>query len=1024
MPYAELFCLSNFTFQYGASHARELVNRAKELGYAALAITDECSLAGIVRAYEAAKETQLPLIVGSFFRFAGGRLVLLAPSHHAYTQLCELITNCRRAAKKGEYIISPDDVQSAASHCIGIWIPDDTIDPSQIEWFKSLALHMHCIGCTHHLGQQDDQRLATLIKLGDELSLIPVAVGDVHYHNRARRKLHDVLTAIRLGTSVDKIGKRGFANGERHLRSITTLQKLFPKALIENTLKVAAQCHFSMSELRYEYPHELVPNGLTASQHLRALAFKGAQKRWPQGIPDHVAALLEKELQLIAELKYEHFFLTVQEMVQFARSKDILCQGRGSAANSAVCYALHITEVDPARTTVLFERFLSKERAEPPDIDVDFEHDRRETVIQHIYEKYGRSRAALAATVICYKRRMAIRDVGKALGLAPEIIDALAKSMQWFEDGLSRELKRIGFDAKSKLVQQLVSLVNELIGFPRHLSQHVGGFVISEHPLSTLVPLENAAMPDRTIIQWDKEDLETLGLLKVDCLALGMLSAIRRALEMITKYQQRPTPFIMQDIPEGDKETYEMLSSAETIGVFQVESRAQMSMLPRLKPKEYYDLVIQVAIVRPGPIQGGMVHPYLKRRQGIEPVTYPSEALKKVLSRTFGVPLFQEQVMEIAIVGAGFSPGEADQVRRSMAAWQRRGGLEHFREKLISGMLQRDYTPQFAEQIYQQILGFGSYGFPESHAASFALLAYVSAWLRCHEPAAFCAALLNSYPMGFYAPAQLIADAKRNRRHPVSFRPVDVSYSGWECTLEVNEQGKPEVRIGMNMIHGLSEAQARTIVHAREQRGFINVDDLAHRAILNSRAMDVLSKSGALASLQRARAAAVWSALGVERLPGMLAGHSAGEGAIKFPTPSEGKDILVDYRSMGFSLGRHPLELLREQLRKLHVRQSKELATLKDGMPVRIAGIVTHRQRPETAKEVMFVSLEDETGISNIVVWKDIQQTQRTALLQSQLMVVQGQLQVAQGVVHVVAHHIRDYSHWLGSMALMSRDFR
>jgi len=1024
MSYAELFCLSNFTFQHGASHARELVKRAKELNYAALAITDECSLAGIVRAYEASKETQLPLIVGSFFRFANGRLVLLTPSQQAYTQLCELITQCRRAAKKGTYSIAPNNVLSSVSHCIGIWIPDEQINISQLQWFKSLSLHIHCLGCTHHLGQQDDARLQRLIDLSNEYSLLPVAVGDVHYHSRARRKLHDVLTAIRLGTTVDRIGRRGFANGERHLRSPAVLQKLFPQALLENTLKIAQQCRFSMSELHYEYPHELVPDGVIVSEHLRNLTMTGAQKRWPQGIPEHVMTLLEKELTLIAELKYEHFFLTVQEMVEFARSRNILCQGRGSAANSAVCYALGITEVDPARTNVLFERFLSKERAEPPDIDVDFEHDRREEVIQHVYQRYGRSRAALAATVICYKRRMAIRDVGKALGLAPDVIDTLAKSMHWFEGDLPRELNRIGFDPKAKLAQQFSTLVNELVGFPRHLSQHVGGFVISEHPLSTLVPLENATMPDRTIIQWDKEDLETLGLLKVDCLALGMLSAIRRALNMITQYQQRPAPFCMQNIPEGDKDTYEMLSRAETVGVFQVESRAQMSMLPRLRPRCYYDLVIQVAIVRPGPIQGGMVHPYLKRRQGIEPVTYPSEALKKVLERTFGVPLFQEQVMEIAIVAAGFSPGEADQVRRSMAAWQRRGGLEHFKDKLMSGMLERGYTQQFAEQIYQQVLGFGSYGFPESHAASFALLAYVSAWLRCHEPAAFCAALLNSYPMGFYAPAQLIADAKRNRNKPVTFRPVDVNHSNWECTLEVNEQGKPEVRIGMNMIRGMSEAQANAIVQAREQRHFTSVDDLAHRAMLNSRAMDVLSKAGALASLQSARAAAVWSALGVEKLPGMLAGHSANEPTLKFPKPTEGRDILTDYRSMGFSLGRHPLALLREQLRKLKVKQSRELANLKDGMQVRIAGIVTHRQRPETAKDVMFISLEDETGLSNIVVWKEVQLTQREAVLGSQLMIIQGQLQVAHGVIHVVAQQVRDYSHWLGKLAISSRDFR
>lgn len=1023
MSYAELTCISNFTFQYGASHAQELVRRAKQLNYAALAITDECSLAGIVRAHEAAVEEKIPLIVGSYFRCEHGRLVLLVPSQDAYTQLCELITRCRRAASKGSYVISPDDVRTSVSHCFGIWLPDEItdkhVDESSLTWFKSLNLSGHYLGCTHHLQQHADEHLRRLIQLADEAGITPLAVGDVHYHVRERRVLHDVLTAIRLGTTVDRIGKQGFANGERHLRSISTLKKLFPESLLSNTLQVASRCTFSMNELRYEYPHELVPQGITATQHLRALTLAGIQHRWPQGIPDAVLQLIEKELALIAELQYEHFFLTVEDMVRFARSKGILCQGRGSAANSAVCYTLGITEVDPARSNLLFERFISKERAEPPDIDVDFEHDRREEVIQYVYQKYGRARAALAATVICYKRRMAIRDVGKALGLAPDVVDALAKSMQWFEGNLPKELKRVGFDPASKLARQLATLVNELIGFPRHLSQHVGGFVISDHPLSTLVPLENAAMPDRTIIQWDKEDLETLGLLKVDCLALGMLSAIRRALAMISKYKQRP--FCMQDIPAEDKSTYDMLSRAESVGVFQVESRAQMSMLPRLKPQCFYDLVIQIAIVRPGPIQGGMVHPYLKRRQGLEAITYPSEALQAVLSRTCGVPLFQEQVMQIAIVAAGFTPGEADKVRRSMAAWQRRGGLEHFREQLINGMLQRGYQPQFAEQIYQQILGFGSYGFPESHAASFALLAYASAWLRCHEPAAFCAALLNSYPMGFYAPAQLIADARRNG---VCFRPVDVNYSEWECTLQLNEVSQPEVRIGLNMIKGINEQQAKAIVQARAQHMFDNVDDLAHRAVLNRHALSALSKAGALTSLVPHRYAAQWNTLGVERLPGLLAGHSATETSLHFSVMSEGREIVADYQSTGFTLKRHPLALLRERLQQLKVTRAKELATVQDGRQVRVAGIVTHRQRPQTAAGVMFVSLEDETGCSNIIVWQQVQQAQRQSLLQAQLMIVQGKLQNAHGVIHVVAHKIRDYSHWLGELHLESRDFR
>ena len=1019
MSYAELVCLSNFTFQHGASHVQELVRRAKQLNYAALAITDECSLAGVVRAHEVAKEAGLPLIVGSFFRFEYGRLALLVPTHEAYTQLCELITRCRRAASKGSYGIAPIDVCTSVSCCIGIWLPDERIDATQIQWFRSLSLKNYYLGCTHHLQQQADERLERLLHISDELQLKAIAVGDVHYHVRGRRALHDVLTAIRLGTTVDKIGLTGLANGERHLRQLTTLKKLFPERLLANTVEIAQACQFSLSSLRYEYPHELVPQGLTPTQYLRQLTEQGAAERWPQGIPDDVMTLLDKELSLIAELKYEHFFLTVEDMVRFARSKEILCQGRGSAANSAVCYALGVTEVDPARSNMLFERFISKERAEPPDIDIDFEHQRREEVIQYIYSKYGRARAALAATVICYRRRMAIRDVGKALGMPLDLVDALAKSLHWFESGLSQELEKRGFDPASRVAQQLLVLAEQLIGFPRHLSQHVGGFVISHHPLSTLVPLENAAMPDRTIIQWDKEDLESLGLLKVDCLALGMLSAIRRALAMISEYKQQA--FAMHDIPAEDKATYDMLCKGESVGVFQIESRAQMSMLPRLQPRCFYDLVIQVAIVRPGPIQGGMVHPYLKRRQGLEKISYPSAALEKVLSRTCGVPLFQEQVMEIAVVAAGFTPGESDQVRRSMAAWQRRGGLEHFKEKLISGMLQRGYTQQFAEQIYQQILGFGSYGFPESHAASFGLLAYASAWLRCHEPAAFCAGLLNSYPMGFYAPAQLIADAKRNG---VRFRPADVSFSQRECTLEINGQGRPDVRIGLNMIKAMNEQQAQAIVDMRCKQKFTSVDDLAHRAKLNRRTLEALSKSGALASLIEQRPAARWSALGVERLPALLAGHATQETTLDFPNMSEGREIVADYQSMGFTLKRHPVALLRQRLQSLKVQQAKQLGTLRDGAAVRIAGIVTHRQRPQTAAGVMFVSLEDETGSSNIVIWKEVQETQRDAVLHSQLMIVQGRLQNANNVIHVIAHQVRDYGHWLGELTIDSRDFR
>ena len=888
-------------------------------------------------------------------------------------------------------------------------------------WFGTLKLAHRALAFTHDLAQYSDQRLEQLSALGSILDIPLAATSDVHYHVRERRRLHDVMTAVRLHTTVAQIGRAGFANGERHLRPVSTLRKLYPAEQLQRSTTLADLCSFSLSDLRYEYPHELVPAGQTPSQHLRILTEAGIRTRWPGGIKPSVREQIEKELVLVKEMQYEHYFLTVADIVAFARSQGILCQGRGSAANSAVCYALGVTEVDPARVSMLFERFISKERAEPPDIDVDFEHQRREEVIQYIYRKYGRDRAALAATVICYRTKSAVRDVAKALGLPPDVVDAMAKSLYWFDEGTAvpEQLTRLGFDRESRTARHLVALVAELRGMPRHLSQHVGGFVISQHPLHSLVPVENAAMPDRTIIQWDKDDLEALGLLKVDCLALGMLSAIRRALEMVGQFEGRK--FGMQGIPAEDPATYDMLCRGESTGVFQVESRAQMSMLPRLQPRNYYDLVIEVAIIRPGPIQGGMVHPYLRRRQGLETVEYPSPDLEKVLSRTLGVPLFQEQVMQIAMVAAGFSAGEADMVRRSMVAWQRRGGLDQFRDKLYHGMLAKGYAPEFAERIFQQVLGFGSYGFPESHSASFALLVYVSAWLKCHWLAAFVAGLLNSWPMGFYAPAQLVADARRNG---VVFRPVDVQYSDWDCTLERNDQGKPDVRVGMRIVKGLSEEQVQQIVQARVDCAFQSVDDLAHRAGLNRRSLDLLARSQALQSISGHRRQAYWSALGVERLPGALAGLSAQEQALPFAEPTESQDILEDYRSLGLTLGRHPLELLRERLNKLGVKRAAELPLGQNGSKVRVAGLVTHRQRPETASGVVFISLEDESGVSNLIIWPKVLERQRTSVLGAKLMVVEGQLQVDQGVTHVVANKVRDYSAWLGKLDVSSRDFR
>ncbi|AXQ28908.1 error-prone DNA polymerase [Solimonas sp. K1W22B-7] len=1021
MSYAELHCLSNFSFQRGASHAKELVERAKTEGYAALAITDECSLAGIVRAHDAAEEAGLKLLVGSEFRLDDGlHLVLLAPDHDAYSELCRLITRGRRKAGKGRYRLLRSDFEQGLAHCLAIWTPGPAIADADAHWLREHFPDRGWIGITQLLQADDAERMAALLSLGRETGLPCVATGGVHYHVRERRRLHDVMTSIRIGCSVADAGHALFPNGERHLRPLATLRRLYPPELLAETLRIAERCTFRLTELRYRYPHEVVPEGRTPIDHLRQLVQEGSARRWPGGMLQKVTDQLEQELQLIEELQYEHYFLTVADIVRWAREQGILCQGRGSAANSAVCFALHVTEMDPAISNLLFGRFLSRERGEPPDIDVDFEHQRREEVMQYVYRRYGRERAALAATVIRYQPRSALRDVGRALGFSPDHIDALAKSMYWFDDAaqMAERFRQLGLDPEAPMSRMLIGFVQELLEFPRHLSQHVGGFVISEAPLHTLVPVENAAMADRTIIQWDKDDLESLKLLKVDCLALGMLSAIRRCFDLL-----KPNPAArqrMQDIPDDDGPTYDMLGKADSVGVFQVESRAQMSMLPRLKPRCHYDLTIQVAIVRPGPIQGDMVHPYLRRRSGKEAVDYPSEALEKVLGRTEGVPLFQEQVMEIAMVAADFTPGEADNLRRSMAAWKRRGGLEHLRDKLIGGMLKNGYKEEFAERIYQQILGFGDYGFPESHAAGFAKLAYVSAWLKCHHPAAFCAALINSWPMGFYAPAQLMADA---RRHGVEFLPADVMHSDWDCSLDPPDAEKPAVRLGLRMVSGFAEAEGLALMQARRERPFASVDDLAHRLKLSRKMLDALACADALATLGGHRHRARWATLGNERLPGLLAGHSAEEDAVELREPTEGQDIMADYRSTGLTLRRHPLAVLRPRLDRLRVRRAAELPTLRNGQTVRVAGIVTHRQRPGTASGVIFMSIEDETGTANLIVWPRVQEELRHEIIGSTLIVVSGELQTADGVTNVVMAKARDYSDWLGGMRMESRDF-
>ena len=874
-------------------------------------------------------------------------------------------------------------------------------------------------------GANDAARLAALLETGRQSALPLVAAGNVHMHVRSRRALQDVLTAIRLGVTVHAAGEALHPNAERHLRQRSRLAHMYVPELLAETVRIAERCNFDLDTLSYEYPTELVPDGETPASHLRKLTEAGLAGRFPAGAPEPLRQLIDHELELIAQLNYEHFFLTVHDVVAYARSRDILCQGRGSAANSAVCYCLGITEIDPARMHGLFERFISRERNEPPDIDVDFEHQRREEVIQYIYEKYGRERAAIAATVICYRPRSAVRDVGRALGLELAQVERLARSLVWWDgrQAIPKRLHASGFDPGSPVTQHLTELVTTIVGFPRHLSQHVGGFVISRGPLAELVPVENAAMPGRSVIQWDKDDLEALKLLKVDVLALGMLSVIRRALEFVDP-DRKPAVAMPAIINRGDDpEVFAMICEADTIGVFQIESRAQMSMLPRLKPARFYDLVIEIAIVRPGPIQGGMVHPYLRRRQGMEPATYPSEAVKNVLERTLGVPIFQEQVMQLAMVAAGFSAGEADQLRRAMAAWKRKGGLESFEARLHEGMLRNGYSAEFAARIFSQICGFGEYGFPESHSASFALLAYVSAWLKHYEPAAFLAALLNSQPMGFYAPSVLVQDAQR---HGVEVRPVDVSLSAPDCTLE-RDRDTRVVRLGLRMIKGLSEAGAQRIAAARAGRSFEDVRDLARRAALNRHDLASLAAAGALAGLAGHRRNAHWLVAGIglrslDEAP-LLSDAPVQEALPLLESPGEGENIVADYRSLGLTLGRHPLALLRARLQRMRFASAADLKAMPNGKSAKTAGIVTCRQRPGTAQGVVFVTIEDETGYTNIVVWNDLVEKQRKELLGARLLGVEGYMQTAGGVVHLVARRLIDHTRLLGRLLTESRDF-
>ncbi len=1028
--YAELHCKTNFSFLEGASHPDELALRAAELGLAALAVTDRNSLAGVVRAHGAAKDLQLKLIVGAEIHLLDGPPLLLWTTDRAsYGRLARLITRGRRQAPKGEFHLTFDELAEHAEGLLCGVLPGDVRHAeNNSAQAHALARYRELFGDRGYLlaelvkGADDAAVLDTLADLSRRARLPLVAAGDVHYHARARLGLQDVLTAIRLGTTVAAAGDSLFANAERYLKSPQDVTERFAAApgAVARSLEIADRSTFSLSELRYEYPEELAPPGQTPLEYLTDLTWIGARGRYPQGVPEKVRTLVEHELALIAELRYEAYFLTVYDLVRFARERDILCQGRGSAANSAVCFCLGVTAVDPGRLDVLFERFLSRERNEAPDIDVDFEHERREEVLQYLYDKYGRERAGMTAEVITYRPRSAVRDVGKALGLSLDRVDALAKSLEGHhsDESLPTRCRDVGIDPDSFLGGRLVNLVNELVGFPRHLGQHVGGMVMTQGPLCELVPIENAAMEDRTVIEWDKDDLDELGILKVDCLSLGMLTAIRKCFALVKQHTGRA--LTLADIPEGDSGVYDMIGRADTLGVFQIESRAQMSMLPRLNPREFYDLVIEVAIVRPGPIQGNMVHPYLRRRLGEEQATYPNDAIREVLQRTLGVPLFQEQAMQLAVVAAGFTPGEADQLRRAMGAWRRPGIIEQFRQKLLDGMQSRGLTREFAEAVFRQISGFGEYGFPESHAASFALLVYVSAWLKHYYPAAFCASVLNSQPMGFYAPSQLVRDV---REHGVEVRPADVNASSWDSTLEDGA-----LRLGLRFISGLSEANARLIEQARTAGPFVGWDDFVRRTRLSRAVVSRLAEADAFASLELNRRGALWQALAEETKPRAMPLFddlvAEDEPAVPLPQLEMQEEVLADYRAAGLSLKAHPMQFVRADLDAWGIVPAERLATHPENHHVRVAGIVLMRQRPSTAKGITFVTIEDETGTANLIIRQDVWQKFYRVARTASTFVAHGRLQRQGQVIHVLVSKLEDLSERLRGLNSQSRDFR
>ena len=1027
--YAELHCRTNFSFLEGASHPDELVNRAAELGLAALAITDRNSVAGVVRAHVAAKQAGLKLIIGAEITPDDAPpVILLATDRAAYGRLSTLITHGRRRADKGECRLSFDNVAEHADGLLACVPLTWRSEKNKLHRFRDV-FGDRCYGLAElNRGPHDEQALHRMQSFARDAHVPLAAANDVHYHVAERQPLQDVLTAIRHGCTVQELGHRCFPNAERHLKSANALLELFASCpdAVKLTQEIADRCTFSLDELRYEYPEELCPEGETPFEYLKMLTWQGAQNRYPRGIPVKVQEQLNHELKLIRTMKYEAYFLTVWDLVRFANEQGILCQGRGSAANSSVCYCLGVTAVNPDRFETLFERFISKERDEPPDIDIDFEHERREEVIQYVYNKYGRERAGMTAVVTTYRTRSAIRDVGKALGFSIDRINQLSNLTDHTvpQESLADWIHQAGLNPKARRSRQFLKLVKDVKHFPRHLSQHVGGLVFTRGRLSELVPIENATMADRTVVQWDKNDLDALGILKVDCLALGMLTAIRKCFDLIADWPEsgdKREKLTLATIPAEDRNVYRMIQKADTVGVFQIESRAQMSMLPRLRPETFYDLVIEVAIVRPGPIQGGMVHPYLQRKQKKEKVTYPDERIKDVLKRTLGVPIFQEQAMQLAVVAAGFTPGEADQLRRAMGTWRRQGIIDSFHEKFMNGIINNGYDSEFGEQVFKQIQGFGEYGFPESHSASFALLAYASSWLKHYHPAAFTAALLNSQPMGFYGPAQLIADA---RRHGVEVRPVDISFSLWDCTLETDDQHQPALRLGLRLINGMSETVAANIVRIRTLQPYRSFDDFRTRLRLEASVLTRLSQADAFRSLNLSRRPAHWESIPDQRAHPLYDDQQLLDTPSELPDMSDFAQVIADYRTTGLSLKGHPLQSFRQQLRELGVFSSAQLKHRPPDRKVRVAGIVLNRQHPATAKGITFMTLEDETGTANLVIHHNVWLRFRTIARTASALIVRGLLQKESGVIHVIADHLEDWSPAIAGATYRSRDFR